>query len=68
MPVTCPRCGFENPDGFAFCGRCGARLDAAPTLPSVDDRQATVNQLKQAGDAAKRGADPATALERYQQA
>jgi class 3 adenylate cyclase len=24
--VTCSRCGQENPDGFAFCGSCGAPL------------------------------------------
>jgi class 3 adenylate cyclase/tetratricopeptide (TPR) repeat protein len=24
--VTCSRCGQENPDGFAFCGSCGALL------------------------------------------
>lgn len=24
--VSCPRCGFESPSGFAFCGRCGAPL------------------------------------------
>ena len=30
MPV-CPRCGQENPKGFAFCGRCGGSLaEAAP--------------------------------------
>jgi class 3 adenylate cyclase/tetratricopeptide (TPR) repeat protein len=23
----CPSCGLENPDGFRFCGRCGAALD-----------------------------------------
>src|SRR5882724_6610487 len=29
MP-TCPSCGTENPDGFRFCGSCGAALAAAP--------------------------------------
>ena len=24
--VTCPRCGQESPEGFAFCGACGAPL------------------------------------------
>src|SRR6266581_5282900 len=23
---VCPSCGRENPDGFRFCGACGARL------------------------------------------
>jgi class 3 adenylate cyclase len=27
--MICPNCGRENPDGFRFCGNCGAPL-AAP--------------------------------------
>jgi tetratricopeptide (TPR) repeat protein len=68
MPTSCPHCGFENPDGFAFCGRCGTRLETAPPAPTGDERQATIQQLREAGDAAKRSADVASALERYQQA
>src|SRR6266702_876652 len=31
--ATCPACGRENPDGFAFCGFCTAPLSApAPTV------------------------------------
>ncbi len=26
--MICPRCGFDSPTGFVFCGRCGTRLDA----------------------------------------
>ena len=26
---TCPSCGAENPDGFRFCGSCGAALEEA---------------------------------------
>jgi hypothetical protein len=25
--MHCPKCQFENPDGFAFCGKCGTQLD-----------------------------------------
>src|SRR4029077_18708278 len=25
--VTCARCGQENPEGFAYCGACGAPLE-----------------------------------------
>jgi len=28
--LTCPRCGQENPEGFRFCGACGASLEAVP--------------------------------------
>src|SRR5438477_6217066 len=24
--LRCPRCGQENPEGFRFCGKCGAPL------------------------------------------
>lgn len=69
MPVTCANCGFENPDGFSFCGRCGTRLDGEPPRPAGgDERAETVRQLKSQGDAARQNADAATALERYQQA
>src|SRR6266540_3764382 len=28
--ATCPQCGQKNPEGFAFCGSCGAPLAVAP--------------------------------------
>ena len=28
MPMTCPRCQHDNPQGQKFCGECGARLAA----------------------------------------
>ena len=24
--MPCPDCGFENPEGFSFCGKCAASL------------------------------------------
>jgi Adenylate and Guanylate cyclase catalytic domain/Double zinc ribbon len=27
-PMRCPRCGFANPEGMNFCGRCGTALSA----------------------------------------
>jgi class 3 adenylate cyclase len=30
--VSCPSCGAEVPDGFAFCGRCGAALASGAGL------------------------------------
>ena len=29
MPVLCPNCGQENPEGFRLCGMCGASLTDA---------------------------------------
>jgi class 3 adenylate cyclase/tetratricopeptide (TPR) repeat protein len=29
--MRCVRCGFQNPEGFDFCGRCGSPLQAADT-------------------------------------
>jgi hypothetical protein len=26
IPMRCPSCGFENPEGMKFCGECGAPL------------------------------------------
>ncbi len=37
--MTCPRCGFENPPRFKFCGECGAPLAARP---QPERRQLTV--------------------------
>ena len=25
--MKCPKCKFDNPDGFAFCGKCGGKLE-----------------------------------------
>ena len=33
--VTCARCGQENPEGFAFCGACGAPLEASEPARDV---------------------------------
>jgi class 3 adenylate cyclase/tetratricopeptide (TPR) repeat protein len=34
MP-TCLQCGQENPEGFKFCGACGASLEAVPPTRDV---------------------------------
>jgi len=31
--VPVPSCGFANPEEFAFCGKCGARVTGAPSPP-----------------------------------
>jgi hypothetical protein len=32
--MRCPSCGFENPEGMNFCGRCGTTL--SPRCPHCD--------------------------------
>jgi class 3 adenylate cyclase/tetratricopeptide (TPR) repeat protein len=36
--VTCPACGQENPEGFGFCGMCGAAL-APVAAPAREERK-----------------------------
>src|SRR6266516_1214631 len=33
--AVCPRCGQENPEGFRFCGACGAALVELPDTREV---------------------------------
>ncbi len=39
--VVCANCGQENPEGFKFCGRCGASLEAA-AQPSEERKVVSV--------------------------
>jgi class 3 adenylate cyclase len=39
---TCVACGQESPDGFKFCGACGAPLDAAAAAPREERKVITV--------------------------
>jgi class 3 adenylate cyclase/tetratricopeptide (TPR) repeat protein len=32
----CPKCGFDNPLDFRFCGQCGQKLTAARPAPTAD--------------------------------
>jgi class 3 adenylate cyclase/tetratricopeptide (TPR) repeat protein len=40
--LVCANCGQENPDGFRFCGRCGASLDATGIPPSEERKVVSV--------------------------
>jgi class 3 adenylate cyclase len=37
--VTCPSCGRENPEGFAFCGFCSEPLVEQPVAPVQEERK-----------------------------
>ncbi|MBN3040658.1 MAG: zinc-ribbon domain-containing protein [Candidatus Omnitrophica bacterium] len=34
LAATCPRCGYNNPDEYKFCIKCGAPLTAVPPVDS----------------------------------
>src|SRR5688572_29936993 len=36
--MTCARCGADNPEGFRFCGNCGAPL-AGTQAPAREERK-----------------------------
>jgi class 3 adenylate cyclase/tetratricopeptide (TPR) repeat protein len=40
---ACPECGQENPDGFKFCGACGAAL--VPAEPPPEEERKVVTAL-----------------------
>ena len=40
--MPCPGCGFEADATFAFCPKCGQRLEVAPPEPESDRRPVTV--------------------------
>src|SRR5712691_12380514 len=40
--ATCPQCGQENPEGFKFCGSCGAALAEEAPAPREVRKTVTV--------------------------
>jgi predicted ATPase/class 3 adenylate cyclase len=36
---TCPSCGFQNPDGFKFCGACGSALEVEAGPKPEEERK-----------------------------
>ena len=40
--MTCLQCGFVSPEGFRFCGQCGATLQEIASTPDAERRQITV--------------------------
>src|SRR5689334_2224911 len=55
MAIRCPNCGNENPDDYAFCDECGARLtptaDAGATTMGEGTTQAMGGTADVAGGA-----------------
>jgi class 3 adenylate cyclase len=57
--IVCPSCGQENPEGFAFCGRCGNPLAAEPPERREERKVVTVVFCDVVGSTARAdGADP----------
>jgi class 3 adenylate cyclase/tetratricopeptide (TPR) repeat protein len=42
MPVTCPTCGRENPDGARFCNACGGPLEAEARTLGEERKTVTI--------------------------
>jgi tetratricopeptide (TPR) repeat protein len=40
--MRCPQCGQENPEGFRFCGSCGAALEAPASATREERKVVTV--------------------------
>src|SRR2546421_5406533 len=40
--LTCPKCGQENPEGFKFCGNCGASLEGEAAAAREERKVVTV--------------------------
>jgi TOMM system kinase/cyclase fusion protein len=36
--MLCPKCRFDNPGAFAFCGRCGTPIHQNPTVEAARER------------------------------
>lgn len=50
--MFCPNCGKQLPEGSAFCGACGAKLDAAPPVQPPPQQASIQPQNKKAPRAA----------------
>jgi hypothetical protein len=68
IAMKCSNCGFENPEGFAYCGKCGHKLAPPPMPDHANDQQATIQQLRQSADAALDRGDKIAALRNYSDA
>lgn len=45
--MKCPQCGYENPDGFRFCGNCGFKLQETAPGGAVPSRTLYFGMMQQ---------------------
>lgn len=47
MPITCPKCHFDNPDDTAYCGKCATPLPASKESPTsqTETIQTSIKEL-----------------------
>lgn len=36
--ATCPKCGYDNKEGYKYCIKCGTRLDGSPIVQQQDSQ------------------------------
>ncbi|MGN1306023.1 MAG: zinc ribbon domain-containing protein [Oscillospiraceae bacterium] len=59
--MKCPKCGFENEDGAAFCGGCGEDLSSENIMSALDEsaKQTEARSAKKSGKKKKQKKDKA---------
>jgi class 3 adenylate cyclase/predicted ATPase len=45
--MLCPKCGFDNPDAFAFCGRCGSATTLIVSRHEAEGRYSSRAERRQ---------------------
>ena len=47
MPITCPKCRFDNPDDTVYCGKCATPLPASKEFPAsqTETMQTPIKEL-----------------------
>src|SRR6266404_8299192 len=45
--MLCPKCGFDNPDAFAFCGRCGSATTLIVSRNEAEGRYSSRAERRQ---------------------
>jgi serine/threonine protein kinase/Tfp pilus assembly protein PilF len=45
VAITCPKCGFDNPEDTIYCGKCATRLDSTPQISVTRTLETTADEL-----------------------